>query len=72
MSLAILFQREEDYDKLKQKDNMAEANQATTIFVAEKQTPAEKRMALSLMINKQTTNTAINHCPRGLIILPKF
>jgi hypothetical protein len=41
-------QREEDYDKLKQKDNMAEANQATTIFVAEKQTPAEKRMALSL------------------------
>ncbi len=30
---------------------MAEANQATTIFVAEKQTPAEKRMALSFMIN---------------------
>ena len=42
MSLAILFLREEDYEKLKQKDNMAEANQATTIFVAEKQTPAEK------------------------------
>ncbi len=30
---------------------MAEANQATTIFVAEKQTPAEKRMALSFMTN---------------------
>jgi hypothetical protein len=30
---------------------MAEANQATTIFVAEKQKSAEKRMALSFMIN---------------------
>jgi hypothetical protein len=59
---------------------MAEASQATTIFVAEKQTPAAKRMALSFMINmlsqscvvKQTTNTAINYFPRGLIVLPKF
>ncbi len=30
---------------------MSEANQATTLFVAEKQTPSEKRMALSFMIN---------------------
>ncbi len=51
MSLVILFQPEEDYDKLKQKDNMTEANQATTIFVAEKQSPAEKRISLSFMIN---------------------
>jgi hypothetical protein len=38
MSLVILFQPEEDYNKLTQKNTMAEANQATTIFVAEKNT----------------------------------
>jgi hypothetical protein len=36
---------------------MAEANKATSIFVAEKQTPAEKRMALSFMINMLSQQT---------------
>jgi hypothetical protein len=42
MSLVILFQPEEDYGKLKQKDNMAEANQATTLFVAENKNQPKK------------------------------
>jgi hypothetical protein len=38
---------------------MAEANQATTIFVAEKQTPAEKRM-LSQSINKRNGGATVD------------
>ncbi len=72
MSLVILFQPEEDYNKLTQKDTMAEANQATTIFVAEKQTQAVKRMAFSFMINMLSQTNDKNYCPSGLIILPKF
>jgi hypothetical protein len=58
---------------------MAEANQATTIFVAEKQTPAEKRMELSFMINilSQTSDKHgdkllpewINHLAEVLIMI---
>jgi hypothetical protein len=48
---------------------MTEANQATSIFVSEKQTPAEKRLALSLMINI-LCQTIINK--HGDKLLPKW